>query len=94
MLRDRTRARHPGFRANECGTLVNIATAIAQGLSLSRQASIAAEDAEEAAFRARAAYDECAKAVNNITKWAEELYGVKASTAMKEREGAPKALSV
>ena len=42
------------------------------GLTLSRVASMAADDAQQAAFKARAAYDECAKNVETVAKWARE----------------------
>ena len=66
------KARRPDCPTHERQMLLDMAAAIMHGLTLSRVASVAADDAEQAAFKARAAFDECAKNVDTVAQWARD----------------------
>ena len=65
-------ARAPFCPAAEYRYLLRLAQVIVEALKLTRQANVAAEDAERAAFSARCAYDLCARNVGEVAAWARE----------------------
>ena len=80
-------ARTPQVSTVERDHLTQLSNVIVEALGLSRQASFAAQDADRAAFEARAAYDACARNVTEVANVAREWRGHLPANRAKVGEG-------